>query len=73
MNRKSAWILGFSLILAAVAHGQVPSNAAPVVMGHGTPNYLPLGQVTTGLETPWYSSQATTSAWVLRVQEKIQL
>ena len=42
MNRKIAWILVFSLSLAAFAHGQTANNAAPVVMGNGTPNYLPL-------------------------------
>ena len=42
MNRKLAWILVFSLSLVAFAHRQTANNAAPVVMGNGTPNYLPL-------------------------------
>jgi hypothetical protein len=42
MNRKLPWILVFSLGLAAVALGQTASNAAPVVVGKGTPNYLPV-------------------------------
>jgi hypothetical protein len=42
MNRKLACILVFSLSLVAFAHGQIASNAAPVVMGQGTPTYLPV-------------------------------
>jgi hypothetical protein len=42
MNRKLAWILVFSLSLVAFAHGQTANNAAQVVFGNGTPNYLPV-------------------------------
>ena len=42
MKGSMFWIFVFGLSLAALAHGQTATTPAPVVMGRGTPNYVPI-------------------------------
>ena len=42
MKLKTFWALVFSLSLVSLAHGQTAANAAPVVFGRGTPNFIPI-------------------------------
>ena len=42
MKRNIFWALVLSLSFASLAHGQAIATAAPVVMGQGTPNYVPI-------------------------------